>query len=170
MSWISPRKALVTSASALLLTFTVAGCGAAEDELAEKITEEAVEAAGDGTEVDIEEDGVTVTDENGDQASIGTEMPDDFPVDDVPLVEGTVVSASSVDGASFTLMLEVEGDPETAHEEAVTLLTDAGYTSGTEMNSEGYYAATLSKEGFEVGVTTMAGDPATQISYIVTVS
>lgn len=169
MSWFSPRKPLVAAASAVLLSLSVAGCGAAEDEIAEKLTEEAVEAAGDGTEVDIEDDGVTVTDENGDEASIGTEMPDSFPADDVPLVEGTVISATAVDGASYTVMLEVDGTPEEVQDEALGLLTDAGYTSGTEMNSEGYFASTLSKEGFEVGVTSMAGDPATQIQYIVTV-
>jgi len=169
MSWFSPRKALVAATSAVFLSLSVAGCGAAEDEIAEKLTEEAVEAAGDGTEVDIEDDGVTVTDENGDEASIGTEMPDSFPVDDVPLVEGTVISATAVDGASYTVMLEVDGTPEEVQDEALGLLTDAGYTSGTEMNSEGYFASTLSKEGFEVGVTSMAGDPATQIQYIVTV-
>jgi hypothetical protein len=171
MSWISVRKALTVGAvvPAVALTFAVSGCGAG-DEVAEKLTEEAVEeAAGGDTDVDIDDDGLTVTDENGDQSSIGTDLPDDFPMADVPLVEGTVISSTAVDGASYMVMLEVEGTPEEVQDEALALLTDAGYTSGTEMNSEGYYASTLSKDGFEVGVTSMEGDSTAQVQYVVTV-
>lgn len=168
---ISARKTLISGVSAIAFALVLSGCGAAEDELAERATEEAMEAAGDGSEVDIEDDELTVTDGDGNTTTLGsTELPDDFPADEVPLVDGTIVSASAVDGASFTVMLEVEGDPEAVQEEAVGLLTDAGYTNGTEMNSEGYFATTLTKEGYDVGVTSMAGDPATQIQYIVQVS
>ena len=168
MSWISARKALVAGASSVVLTLALGACGA-EDELAEQVAEEAVEAAGDGQEVDIEDDGVTVTDENGDEASIGTTLPESFPTEDVPLLEGTVVSATAVD-KSYTVLLEVEGTPEEVQQEALALLSGAGYTDGTEMNAEGYYASTVSKEGFEVGVTSMAGGASTQVQYIVTVS
>ena len=169
MSWIPARKALVAGASAVVLSLAVSACGA-EDELAEQVAEEAVEAAGDGQDVDIEEDGVTVTDENGEEASIGTTLPDDFPVDDVPILEGTVISATAVDGASYMVMLEVDGSPEEVHQEALSMLSDAGYADGTDTNAEGYYASTLSKEGFEVGVTSMAGDGSTQVQYVVTVT
>jgi hypothetical protein len=167
MSWNKSRKALVAGASTFALTFFVSGCGAAEDEVAEQLTEEAVEAAGDGTEVDIEGEEVTVTDENGDSASIGTDLPDDFPVDDVPLLEGTIVSATGVAGESYMVMMDVEGEPETLHEEALGMLTDAGYTSDTEMTQEGYYATTVTKEGFSVGLTTVAGESATSVQYVV---
>ena len=143
MSWKKARKALGAGASALVI----------------------------GAEVDLEDEGVTITDENGDQASIGTSLPEDFPVDDVPLIDGTILSATAVDGASFMVMLEVEGTPEELHQEALGMLTDAGYESGTEMNAEGYYSSTLSKEGFEVGLTSMEGDgTVAQVQYVVTVS
>ncbi len=171
MSRNSARKALVSGVSAVAFALALSGCGAAEDELAERATEEAMEAAGDGAEVDIEDDEITVSDGEGNTTTLGgTELPDDFPVDQVPLVDGTIVSATGVDGASFTVMLEVEGDPEAVQEEAIGMLTDAGYTNGTEMNSEGYLSTTLTKEGYDVGVTSMAGDPATQVQYIVQVS
>ena len=169
MSNISVRKSLVAALVTPALAFALTGCGAGDD-VAEKLTEKAVEeAAGGDTDVDIEDDGVTVTDENGEEASIGTTLPDTFPVDDVPLVEGTVISATAADGA-FMVMLEVDGTPEEVQDAALGMLTDAGYTSSTEMTQEGYYAATLDKEGFEVGVTSMEGDGNTQVQYVVTVT
>lgn len=169
MSQISLRKALVVGASAFAFTIAASGCGAAEDELAEQLTEEAIEQAGDGAEVDIDGDELTVTDENGDTASIGTDLPDDFPVDEVPLLDGTIVSATATDGASFMVMMDVEGDPEAVHEEALGMLTDAGYTSDTEMSSDGYFATQLSKDGFDVGVTSMAGESGASVQYVVQV-
>ena len=165
MSWNRTRKALAAGASAIALTLT--GCGAAEDEVAEQLTEEAIEQAGDGTEVDIEGEDVTLTDENGDTSSIGTDLPDDFPVDDVPLLDGTIVSATGVAGESYMVMMDVEGEPEALHEEAVGMLTDAGYTNDTEMTQDGYYATTMTKEGFNVGVTSVAGEGVTSVQYVV---
>jgi hypothetical protein len=167
MSWNKSRKALVAGASAIAFTLAVSGCGAAEDEVAEQLTEEAIEQAGDGTEVDIEGEDVTLTDENGDTSSIGTDLPDDFPVDDVPLLDGTIVSATGVAGESYMVMMDVEGEPESVHDEALAMLTDAGYADDTEMSSDGYYATTVTKEGFSVGVTSMAGDGVASVQYLV---
>ena len=167
MSWNRSRKALAASASAIAFTLAVTGCGAAEDEVAEQLTEEAIEQAGDGTEVDIEGEDVTLTDENGDTSSIGTDLPDDFPVDDVPLLDGTIVSATGVAGESYMVMMDVDGEPGALHEEAVGMLTDAGYTNDTEMTDDGYYATTMTKEGFSVGVTSVAGESATSVQYVV---
>ena len=157
-------------APALAFTLVLSGCGAG-DEIGERLTEEAVEeAAGGDADVDIDEEGLTVTDENGDSTSIGTELPEDFPVDDVPLMEGTVVAATAVDGASYTVTLEVEGAPEEVQDEALAMLTDAGYTSDSEMNSEGFFSSTLSKDGFEVSVTSLDNAGTTNLQYIVGVS
>jgi hypothetical protein len=52
------------------------------------------------------EDGVTVTDENGDEATIGTQLS------------------------------EVEGTPEEAQEEALGMLTDAGFTGNNETSAK----------------------------------
>lgn len=171
MSSISVRKVLAVGAFApvLALGLGLAGCGAAEDKVAEKLSEKAIEGAAGG-DVDIEDDGLTVTDEDGNQASIGTDLPEDFPVDDVPLLDGTVISATAVDGASYMVMLEVEGTPEEAQDAALGLLTDAGYTSESEMNSDGYFSSQLTKEGFDVSVTSMEGDTAAQVQYVVSVS
>jgi hypothetical protein len=159
-------------APALAFTLLLSGCGAG-DEIGERLTEEAVEeAAGGDADVDIDEEGLTVTDENGDSTSIGTDLPEDFPVDDVPLMEGTVLAATAVDGASYTVTLEVEGAPEEVHEQALAMLTDAGYTrdSDSEMNAEGFYTSTLAKEGFEVSLTSMDNAGTTNVQYIVGVS
>ena len=166
MSWTSVRKSLVVGAAAL--TFAVSGCGA-EDELAEKLTEEAVEGAAGG-DVDIEEDGVTITGEDGEEATIGTKLPDDFPVDDVPLMEGTVLSATAVDGATYMVMLEVEGTPEEAQEEALGMLTDAGFTSNSETSTEGFFTADLTKDGYQVGLSSFDNVGATNLQYVVGVS
>lgn len=170
MSRFSARKTLVSGMSAVAFALVLSGCGAAEDELAEQLTEEAVGAAGDGAEVDIEGEELTVTDENGDSASIGTSLPADFPSDDVPLLDGTIGSATSTSGTSYMVMMDVDGEPGAVHEEALGMLTDAGYSEDSDMSSDGYYATTVSKEGFSVGVTSVAGaEGATQVQYVVTV-
>ena len=157
-------------APAVALSLAVSGCGTGDD-VAKELTEKAVEeAAGGDAEVEIEDDGLTVTDENGDQASIGTEIPDDFPVDDVPLMEGTVLSATAVDGATYMVMLELEGTPEEVQEEALGMLTDAGYTTDSTTNAEGFFTAELSKEGFTVGLSSFDNVGTTNLQYIVGVS
>lgn len=172
MSLRSWRRALTAVAvvPALTLTLAVGGCGA-EDEVAERLTEEAVEgAAGGDADIDIEDDGVTITDENGEQASIGTKLPEDFPVDDVPLVEGTVVSATAVDGATYMVILEVEGTPEEAQEQALGMLTDAGFSSDSEMNAEGFFSSELSKDGYGVTLSAFDNTGTTNLQYVVAVS
>ena len=166
----SARKSCVGGVVPLAFALVLSGCGA-EEKLAEKATEEAIEAAGDGAEVDIDGDEMTVTDENGDSASIGTSLPEDFPSDDVPLLDGTIVSATATGGTSFMVMMDVEGEPEAVHDEALGQLTGAGYSEDTDMSSEGYYATTMTKDGFRVGVTSVAGSESgvTQVQYVVTV-
>lgn len=166
MSWNSLRKSLVAGVAAPALVLMLTACGG-EDEVAEQLTEEAIEAAGDGAEVDIEEDGVTVTDENGDEATIGTQLPEDFPVDDVPILEGTVLSATAVDGASYMVMLEVEGTPEEVQEEALGMLTDAGFTSNNETSAEGFFTADLTKDGYQVGLSSFDNVGTTNLQYVV---
>ncbi len=164
------RRVLVAGAMAPVMALAVSGCGALEDKAAEKITEKAIEgAAGGDADVDLGDDGLTVTDKDGNKASFGTHLPDDFPVDDVPLLEGKVVTAASVDG-SFTVMLEVEGSPDEVQDRALAKLTDAGYTSVTEVNSERYYSSQMSKEGYDVTVTSLDADGTTQLQYVVAVT
>ena len=171
MSWISVKKSFTAGAvaPALALVLAVSGCGAG-DEIGEKLTEKAVEeAAGGDADVDIDDEGLTVTDEDGDTTSIGTDLPEDFPVDDVPLLEGTILASTAVDGASYTVTLEVEGTPEEIQEEALAVLTEAGFTSDSEMNSEGFFSSSLTKEGFEVSVTSLDNAGTTNLQYIVSV-
>ena len=161
---------MVSGASVAALALVLSGCGAAEDEIAEQLTEEAVEGAAGGAEVDIEGEEMTVTDENGDSASIGTTLPEDFPSDDVPLLDGTISSATATGGTSYMVMMDVEGEPDAVHQEALGMLTDAGYAQDTDMSSDGYHATTVTREGFSVGVTSVAGaEGATQVQYVVTV-
>ena len=172
MSQILHRKTLTrwVLAPGFALAVALSGCGM-EDKAAEKLTEEAIEgAAGDGTEVDLDDEGITVTDETGAESSIGTTLPESFPVDEVPLVEGTIVAASAVDGASYTVMVELEGEPEEVQQEALGMLEDAGYSNEGEQNAEGYLTAQLVKEGFDVSVTSMDAEELVQVQYIVGVS
>lgn len=163
-SW---RSAL--AAGALTPLLLLAGCGS--DDVAEKVAEEALEeAAGGSADVDVDDDGLTVTDDEGNTSTIGTDLPDDFPVDDVPLLEGEVLSATAVEGKSFMVMIQVDGAAEAAQDDAVALLTDAGYDGESESMAEGFYTAQLTKPGFEVGVNTVEAEGAAQVQYVVTVS
>ena len=58
-------------------------------------------------------------------------LPVDFPRDDVPVLEGEVLSASvpTKDSGAFTVLIGVAGDgPVQAQEQAVSMLEDAGWS------------------------------------------
>lgn len=130
----------------------LAGCGGGQ--LAEQVGEQLGEQAIDG-EVDIEDDGITITDEQGNQFGVGagTQIPATWPAD-VPLFIGgdLVLAASQADGTATALW---ESPTSVADAAAAydRILTDAGFTRDQDADLAGTVVRTYRGELHTVNVT-----------------
>jgi hypothetical protein len=104
---------LVLVLAASLAVFPLAGCGKVADEVAERAAEEMLEGA-TGVEVDVEDDGesITITGDDGEETTIesgdSASVPDAYP-DDFPLYDGDIVGSSSISsGEDSMVMVTVE--------------------------------------------------------------
>lgn len=166
----TPAPALAVAAS-LLAALTLAGCSA--EDIGERAAEKAIEQQlGDGAEVDLDTDdgGVTVEDGDGNSYSTGTTVPEDFP-DDVPLIEGTVVSAVEVaEGTtSWTVAIATSDTIEDAFATVRSEMESAGFEYIDEV-FEGTPTAHM-QNGTWRAVVSVIGDPAlaeATVSYSVT--
>ncbi|GAA3532139.1 hypothetical protein [Nocardioides daeguensis] len=157
------RRAAIAVAAAALLPLGLAACG---DDAAENAAEKAIEDA-NGGDVDVDIDGDNVKIEGSDGAvQYGSELPDDFPRDEVPLVgEVTIGTSSTTDGTKgWTVATTTDASPDDAFEEAKAALEDAGFAiDGIE---SGNYAQ-LKSDAYRLVLTASEGADGAQISYIV---
>ncbi|MFD0806391.1 hypothetical protein ACFQ0K_09870 [Nocardioides caeni] len=116
----------------------VTACSA--EDIAEKATEKVVEdQLGDGADVDVDTDNgeVRIDDGDGNSYVSGDQLPDDFP-DEIPLVDGTILSGVAVDeagGRGWSVAVQVDTDAQGAVEEAARLLEEAGFELVTEIQA-----------------------------------
>lgn len=69
-----------------------------------------------------------------DDIQIGTELPDGFPTNEVPLLEGTIVSAAGTEAEGiWVVMIHVPEAADAAKQQAISLLTAAGYTESEDL-------------------------------------
>ena len=127
----------------------------------------------DGTvQIDADDDGdFSIEGEDGTKIQGGTRLPDDFP-DDIPLVDGQVIqatSASSADGGGFSASLEVSGGVEDAYESASDLLVGAGFTDEGTQSVAGMSTGSFLSTDWQVLLTVSesADDDVAYVSYIV---
>ncbi len=152
------RNRIAALVAALLLVPALVACGG--EELSERAVEDAMEdAAGDaGTDVDVDIEGDEVTIEGEDGTfTVGDKLPDDFPSDDIALVDGDIVSSQSMDGASFTVIIATGSSAEDAVADAVGKLEDKGFSviedspmasaGGAELSNDTYLVKVLATEG-----------------------
>lgn len=138
--------------AALLLPLISCGGG---EQVAERAAEKRIEdAAGGDAKVDIEDGGVKVETTEG-TVTLGQQLPEDFP-EEVELVEGTVLMAAASEQDRGWFVTLTPEDPDRAFDDAVALLTDAGFTVDDEGSFGDTSTAQLSSEGWEVTVTTVA--------------
>lgn len=123
---IVKMRTVVLLGLVIALTFAVTGCN--------KIAEEAVE---DATGVDVEDDSVTITGDDG-QVTIsdeGTSLPEDFP-EGVPVPDGKISNSSKIssgDTTEYYVTIDVDDEPKEAYESLKSDLEDAGYTITSDM-------------------------------------
>lgn len=155
---------LVLSCGAL-----VSGCGA-DDAIAERVAEEALEGAASGdADVDIDDGEVKIETDEG-TVSFGDDLPDGFPLEEVPLVEGDVVAGSGITGEGWTVGMLVDGSREDSYAQAKERLNDAGFkAAGSEITTEGMSSYTAENDSYQVNVVVMSGDEGTNVNYTVVV-
>lgn len=154
------RRALLATLACFGL-WLPAGCSA--DEAAEQAAESAIEDAasdqGEDVEVDVERDGEEVTIETDEGTiKVGTdELPDGYPADEVPVVDGEIVTSGAI-GDAFAVVVKSDASIE----DAVKLMEDAGMkTSGGGITGT---AAYLTGNGFGAAVQVL---PDGSLSYTV---
>lgn len=137
----------------------VAGCGG--ERLAEQLGEQAIDG-----QVDIEDDGLSITDEQGNQFGVGSgaEIPATWPAD-VPLFTGggLVLAASQADGTA-TALWELQTSVTDAAAMYDRTLTDAGFTLEQDADLAGTIVRTYRGELHTVNVTVARTGETTNLS------
>jgi hypothetical protein len=158
------RSALV----ALMLGAALAlgGCGGSDEERAEDAIEEAAEEAGEDVDVDVDGDDITIENSDG-TVSMGGDLPEGFPEDDIPLVEGEVLLAMGGEGQGWQVSLAVDSSAEDAMAEARGLLEGAGFSVDEEAVMGEMSTATFSSDAYNVYVTAAEADGQTSLIYAI---
>lgn len=158
------RSALV----ALLMGATLAlgGCGGSDEERAEDAIEEAAEEAGEDVDVDVDGDDITIENSDG-TVSMGGDLPEGFPEDDIPLVEGDVLLAMGGEGQGWQVSIAVDAGADDAMAEARGLLEGAGFTVDEEAVMGDMTTATFSADGYNVYLTAAEADGQTTVIYAI---
>lgn len=147
------------AAMALVLTPALAGCGQTAENVAEQLAENAV-----GGDVDIEDNSVTMTDEEGNQVVIGegVELPANWPL---PVPDSGVLAMATVqsDGTAYA-MWQVEGTESDAADSYGDLLVSAGYSLERDSNLDGAIMRDYTGMASFVSVVASESDGQTTIS------
>ncbi len=146
------------AAAALVLVPALAltgACGGGDEEAAERIAENALEDANGGdADVDIDGDEVTIETDEG-TMSMGQDLPSDFP-SDVTLLEGEILTAMSLTGTGWTVLMTIDGNPADVAEEAKAALGDA-YTVDGEFKAQDVVNYSLKGPEYTITVSTTLG-------------
>lgn len=140
MSLLKHSRALALAA---LLTVGLSGCFANPvEQLVQDGVENAVEGAVEGatgTDVDLG----------------GGELPDGFPTDAVPVIDGEIVygAGMAVDGGQAWAVMVKVADRDAAYAEVKQLLTDAGFETTMESSAEGGAFAIFTSDAYVAQVT-----------------
>ncbi len=159
------RSALV--ALALGSALVLGGCGSDEDR-AEDAIEEAAKDAGEDVDVDVDGDDITIENSDG-TVSMGGDLPDGFPEDDIPLVDGDIQLAMGAEDEGWQISIYVDVPSDEAVAEGVSLLEGAGFTVDEEAVMGDITTATLSSDAYNVYLTGTAAESQTALLYAIEV-
>jgi hypothetical protein len=154
--------------AALVLALSISGCGG-DDKAAESAIEEAAENAGEDVDVDVDDDEITIENSDG-SVTVGGDLPEGFPAEDIPLVDGDVLMAMGASGQGYQVTLDVDDAPADAMAAARALLEGAGFTVDEEGVMGTLYTATLSSDAYSVYLTATEADGRTTLIYAVEVA
>jgi hypothetical protein len=153
--------ALVVAALIALGTPTLVGCGNAVQGAVEKAAGDAI-----GGNVNINSNGLSVTDSNGNQVQIGedVQMPGNWPTE-VPQFQGGKLASVMVagDGASVNAMWTTKAAVADAAKAYGDALVSAGYTQDQTANAGGTESSQYSGNGYRVNVIVSGSDGNTSV-------
>lgn len=160
--------AALVSLTSLLL---VSGCSNAADKASEKAVEKQIEkqAADNGEDVDVnvDEGQVTVDSSDGTMTIGKDELPDGFPIDEVPLLDGKIIMGMAAEGEGWTVAIQVDGDDVSgAVKAAADKLKAAGFTedaSGMTMQD----MAVMKNDKYSVVMNGTSTTGQAVVSYVV---
>jgi len=140
------------------------GCGQAAEQAAEQAIEQ-----GTGAEVDIEDDSVKVTDEEGNEFAAGGDvsLPDSWPAE-VPAPPGELLFAGSSAAGGVTGSWQVDASVGDVIADYADALAGAGFAAGEDSDLGG--AKTRTFEGNNLLVEVIAVQSATTDGTTLTVS
>lgn len=175
------RYRKLAALSVVPLAFAFVGTACSGDDVADKITEKAIEQ-GSGGDVDIDsEDGkITYKDDEGNETQIDVNadgdasLPDGFPADLAPPDNVSIISSSTntVNGVKSLFVLgETDASMDDMFEGIKNQLDGAGYTIVSETNSssaDGGYAGIVAEGDYDVNVSISSDGSTTSISFSVT--
>ena len=159
MTRIRSRAVIGVISAALILTPALASCGMAAEEAAEQAAEQAL-----GGDVELTDEGVTMTDDEGNEVAIGEDVavPDNWP-SEVPLYDGTMQMVTVQEDGSASAMWSAEGTPQEAADAYGAALEAAGYTSESTSNLGGMVVNQYTGNGYSVGVQALEADGSTTL-------
>jgi len=139
----STRRAALALAAAATTLVTLTACGGTAETGTEQVAEEAtgteqVAEEATGGDVAIDDEGITMTDDQGNQMAMGegVAVPDNWP-SNVPLFDGTLVMVSSNADGTATAAWTTEGDPTAVADAYGAQLESAGYSKQADANLDG---------------------------------
>lgn len=153
------RRGIALIACTALLGFpALAACGDATETAAQNAAEQVAEDVMGGGDVDIADNSMTMTDDEGNEMAVGEDisLPDTWPAD-VPVYSGGELSMVTVqaDGTAYA-MWTITDDPSQVMDEYSALLEGAGYS----MEQDADLGGTLMREFRTTGktVSVVAGE------------
>ena len=143
-----------------LSTPLVTSCGGVAQSVAEKAAEQAV-----GGNVDINDEGVTVTDDQGNAVAMGSNvaLPDTWPAE-IPVYDGGPLSMVSIqeDGGVSAMWL-TDATPEDVATAYGSALEAAGYTQSQTSNMGGMIVSEYTGNGYTLSLNSIAADGKTTL-------
>jgi len=157
------RRAAALAVAALIALGSpvLTACGSAVQGAVEKAAGDAI-----GGNVDINSNGLSVTDSNGNQVQIGEDvtMPSNWPAD-VPQFAGGKLASVMVagDGSSVNAMWTTDAAVADAAKAYGDALTGGGYTQDQTANAGGAETSQYSGNGYQVNVVVSGTDGSTTV-------
>jgi len=156
----STRRAALALAAAATALVTLTACGG----VAETVTEQAMEEAMGG-DVAINDEGISMTDDEGNQMAIGegVAVPDNWP-SNIPLYDGTLVMVSSAADGTATASWTTEGDPAAVADAYGAQLEGAGYSLQSDSNFDGSILREYTSSELTISVIAGQADGVTSLT------
>jgi hypothetical protein len=125
----------------------------------------------DGSKFSADSDGksATISTDDG-QVTAGKGLPDGFPAEDVPVVEGDIVGgAKGVDGGPYawSVILKAKGETVDVFAELSEKLKNVGFTAARSMQMGSVSTGSFTNDKYEVSVNAAKVDDAVNVTYLV---